>query len=285
MRIIEILTEGITDVVYHYADVLSAYKILNDGEFKLSDATGNYSEEKIAPEGYPFFMSVTRSKVGDYHASPGPSGVMFVLDGRWLSQRYKGAPVDYWERDWAKTNSRTSESEDRIFSRENTIPITPVTEIHLLNRLNVPERAYQLRSIILNAKKLGIPVYFYNDQKAWVLQDKRRALPVDQYKSYLKGKEHSTINRGKMSYFSHLTELLYQDNYDSLSSKAKKSLLNLTNYTDSVQSIKVDLSNSAKPGRSTYPDARKFMAHLKKFGIKDIQQFREYVINKWKDKR
>ena len=93
------LFEG-TDNLYHYASIGPALKILQTKRFELSSATGNKAEEIWAKKGYEFYLSTTRSKVGDYHVRPYKSGVMFNLDGRWLSQRYPVKPIDYWERMW-----------------------------------------------------------------------------------------------------------------------------------------------------------------------------------------
>jgi hypothetical protein len=95
MFVHELLIEAATAIVYHYCGVGAAAKILTSGVFQLSSVTGNKSEEQYAPAGYPYFLSTTRSRVGDYHRYTGSSAVMFVLDGTWLNQHYKTKPVDY----------------------------------------------------------------------------------------------------------------------------------------------------------------------------------------------
>ena len=61
----QILDEAATAIVYHYCGTPAAAKILTSGVFQLSSVTGNQSEEQYTPPGYPYFLSTTRSKVGD----------------------------------------------------------------------------------------------------------------------------------------------------------------------------------------------------------------------------
>ena len=154
----ENITEGATDILYHYTGTSSAAKIFQDGAFKLSRTTGNPSEESYAPPGYPYFLSTSRSKTGDYHRWVGTGGVMFVLDGQWFSQRYPVKPIDYWERSWQFSPDRTREAEDRVFSKESEIPLGGVTAVHVLLKEQDESRSPLTRTILIQAKKLGIPV-------------------------------------------------------------------------------------------------------------------------------
>ena len=132
MRAAEIIVESLSRVAYHYTNISSALKILKSGEFELSSAPGSI-EQQYAPPGKPYFLSTTRTKLGDYHRSRGASyGVIFALDGNWFNQRYKSGPIDYWQnRNPQATSHRGHEAEDRVFSSEPTIPINGVTAIHV----------------------------------------------------------------------------------------------------------------------------------------------------------
>ena len=99
MRAAEFLTEAASAIVYHYTNTAAAARILTSGEFLLASSTGTQAEKDYEIPGYPYFLSTTRTKVGDYHNRyVGSSAVMFVLNGTWLNHNYKTKPIDYWNR-------------------------------------------------------------------------------------------------------------------------------------------------------------------------------------------
>jgi hypothetical protein len=187
MRYKEFLTEGATPILYHYCSTAAALKIISGGKFLMSNTTGVPSEERMMPPGYPYFLSLTRSKVGDYHRYTRTSECMFVLDGTWLSARYKVKPVDYWERAWSYSNGeRTRESEDRVFSRTPEMPIDGVTAIHVLLKMSDEYRSPEVRKLMMAAKLQHIPAYLYLDYASWRQQDTRQAVSISHAASLLK---------------------------------------------------------------------------------------------------
>ncbi len=118
------LLESATSNLYHSTRLYNAAKVLEQGYFKLAASVGTRSELAHQKPGRFYYLSTTRSKVGDYTLhNYHIDGVVFNLNGDWLNQRYKAAPIDYWERMWLQRDGRTSEAEDRIYSREPTIPL------------------------------------------------------------------------------------------------------------------------------------------------------------------
>ena len=220
MKISELL-EGISNEVYHYTRINVAAEILTSGEFILSSAVGNKTETDIAPAGYPYFLSTTRSKVGGYHKDPGPDAVLFVLDGRWYNQRYKGRPVDYWG-DRHNLYGRESEAEDRIFSKEPTIPITGVKALHIYLSPKNEGIGQYARSVMLSCKNLSIPAYLYTDKTAWLRQDVRGQVSMDSIKQLFRGpirtkKQFPPARYAKLPYW---LELIHKTSSEGLSPKA-----------------------------------------------------------------
>ena len=83
MKIIELLTESLSRISYHYTNARAALKILKSGKFELSSALGSV-EQQYMPKDKPYFLSTTRTRLGGYHDYVGSSAVMFVLDGTTL---------------------------------------------------------------------------------------------------------------------------------------------------------------------------------------------------------
>lgn len=287
MKINEILTEGATDILYHYTSTHNAAKVLRAGAFELSSVVGNKSEEQYAPPGMPYFFSTTRSRVGDYHRYAGSSAVMFVLNGQWLQQRYRVKPIDYWERAWQHAPDRTRESEDRVFSKDPTIPIACVTAVHVLLKEQHEARSALTRDILITAKKQGLPAYLYTDEQAWRLQDTRRAVSPASVANTLKGDRPKgyTPRPGRISPLEQWLELIYKKNKAELSPAADKLRYNLvyygSRYPEEDNGLGNDMSNARKPGEQEHEFAVKIIDIMKKNGLKTTVDLKNAMVAKW----
>jgi hypothetical protein len=290
MRAQEFITESATAVLYHYASTRAAANILTTGTFKLSSVTGNQSEEQYAPPGYPYFLSTTRSKVGDYHRYVGNSAAMFVLDGNWLNQRYKSKPIDYWDRSWLHSNgTRTRESEDRVFSKEPEISIDCVTAVHVLLKEQDANRSSEIRKILITAKKLGIPAYLYTDEKSWRLQDTRNTVSPNEATSILKGSPNKghVPSRPPTMYLEPWLELIYKNKKELLSPRAEKLRYNLvyygSRYPDEDSNLGVDMSNARKPDSTDYPTAIKINDYMRRNKLSSTVALKNALVSKWEN--
>ena len=287
MRLQEFLIESVTDVVYHYTSTLKALKILQSGEFQLASVTGNRSEEHYAPEGHPYFLSLTRSRVGDYHRWVGSGAVMFVLDGRWINARYRGGPIDYWDRAWLHSGgTRTRESEDRVFSREPGIPVDPVTAIHVLLKEQDEWSSPATRKILLLAKQRGIPAWFYTDEAAWRLQDTRKSIRPGDAGAVLRGADPSRVTRPPRDYLKRWLELINRTATRQLSKDADKLRYNILVYgayePRGDQNLGVDLSNARKPDAGDRPTAIKIIDYMRQQGYQHTYELKNAIAEKWK---
>ena len=289
MKPADFLIEG-TDNLYHYAPVGSALKVLQQGKFELTSSTGAQSEEMWAKKGFTYYLSTTRSKVGDYHTRPYKSGVIFNLDGRWINQRYVVKPVDYWERMWlGNTEGRTSEAEDRVFSKTSTIPITPIQSVHLYYEDNANEEwNYIARGIMITAKKRGITVYLYDTANDWLTQNTRKALSVADAGNRLKGKD-PMMGRAmrRYPYTMIWLELYHKTNLKDLSEKAYKKAKDITGfeYSDNPDfGLAIDLGNASRPHSLGREHAMKIIALMQKNHWQKPIDFVRAMIDKWEPK-
>lgn len=124
MRAQEFLTEA-TDVLYHFTHIGPALEIITSGHFLLSQVHGSV-ERQYAPDGYSYFLSTTRSRVGGYHHYVGSTAVMFVLDGRKIAANHPVKPINYWA--GMDQLDRHSESEDRVWSRTPELSADSIIE-------------------------------------------------------------------------------------------------------------------------------------------------------------
>lgn len=166
------LNEGVSSIIYHFTDHVNALSIIKAGAFQLSPSFRNDVEEMTAKKLY--FLSTTRSKQGAYHQG-NSTGVMFIIDGKKVNERYKGGPIDYWQRSMGG-----DEMEDRIHHDTPTMPIEGIikgidvlinTQDTANTHLNVHMRITYL--LYLYAKKNGIEFNAYRDRKDFLTNNKK----------------------------------------------------------------------------------------------------------------
>ena len=293
VRAAEFLTEAASAIVYHYTNTAAAARILTSGEFLLASSTGTQAEKDYEIPGYPYFLSTTRTRVGDYHNRyAGSSAVMFVLNGSWLNNNYKTKPIDYWNRAWLHDTSgqRSREAEDRVYSREPSIPANSdsILEVHVLLKEQSENRSPEVRTVLLSAKKQGIPAYLYTDETAWKLQDKRKAVSPAQAADLLKGPQPSRKSyRPSRNYLEDWLELIYKKAKGELTPSAAKKLRSLIvygqGYRNEDDGLGVDLSNARKPSNADYPSAAKINNFMRQNNINSTVDLKNYLVDKWKD--
>lgn len=293
MRAAEFLTEAASAIVYHYTNTGAAARIMSSGEFLLASSTGTQAEKDYEVPGYPYFLSTTRTRVGDYHNRyVGSSAVMFVLNGTWLNYNYKTKPIDYWNRAWIHDTSgqRSREAEDRVYSKTPAIPANAksILEVHVLLKEQQEYRSPEVRTILLSAKKQGIPAFLYTDETAWKLQDKRKAVNIAQTGDLLKGPQPArrSYSPGR-NYLEDWLELIFKKNKDELTTSAAKKLRSLIvygqGYRNEDDGLGVDLSNARKPSSADYPSAAKINNFMRQNGIATTVDLKNYLVDKWKD--
>jgi GNAT superfamily N-acetyltransferase len=282
----QVLTERGSSVLFHYTSTPAAKKILSSGNFELASVVGNRSEEKYAPEGYSYFLSLTRTVTGDYHRWVGTGAVLFKLDGDWFNSRYIVNPIDYWERSWLHSDgTRTREAEDRVFSKEATIPNNAITEVHVLLKEQHEFRSPETRQLMILSKQQKLPVYLYTDEQAWRLLDKRRATTPSAARSVLRGAPaHGGSSRKPTDYVKPWIELIEKNKREQLSDRAQRLLKNIMYYSrdDEDNNMGVDLSNARKPNAGDRASAVELIGYLQKNGYgNNTVKLKNDLVAKW----
>ncbi len=273
------LLEGISDKLFHYTSPRAALGILESDQFKLTTAFGTDADRAAQSKEKLYYLSTTRTVTGRYHASIGSSAVMINLDGRKLAQRHSGKPVDYWGRSFRLVDPR-SESEDRIYSDKPIIENASkyITSIHVYSN---PERVDDvqhktIRQLLISAKRQSIPVFYYNDAKAWKIQNTAKAVNLADKKIE---KQDRYPNIPRRNYLSPYMELLKKKNKSELSKEAKRILDDAKWHSDDFISVfKNDIHNTRTIDRER---VARLVNSLKNNGINNAQQFHEFITKKW----
>lgn len=281
------LNEAATSVLYHFSGIRAALNIIQSGEFHLSSVVGTRSEEQYAPPGHPYFLSLTRTRVGDYHRYVGTGGVLFVLDGNWFNRNHKVKPIDYWERGWQHSPGRSREAEDRVFSKTPTLPIDSIQEVHVLLKEQDKWRSPETRSLLLAAKKRGLKTYLYVDEGNWRLLNKSKSVSPGSASGVLAGQMPTRqLYHPERDYLEPWLELIYKNSKAELGSQAEKTRYNLvyygSNYPNEDSGLGADLSNARKPDQGqSRKSAIKVIDYMMKNGFKTPLELRNYLVQKW----
>jgi predicted metal-dependent hydrolase len=279
--------ERASPVLYHYTTAWAALRIVTSNQFELAIGAASPSERRFAPPGYPYFLSLTRTRTGDYHRWAGNGAVMLNLDGLWFDGRYPVKPVDYWERAWLHPGSeRTRESEDRVFAREPTIPATALRQVHILLKEQDEYRSPQVRQLMIACKQRQLPVFLYDDERAWRLQDTQRSIRPDSERAQavLRGIEPAGYSGRAHNYLADWIELLHKKATKELSARAEKLRYNLRYYArpDDDANLELEIGNARKPGAgASRRSAIEILTYMKNHGMRSTREFKNMIANKW----
>ena len=191
IKLKDLLTERISDIVYHFTEPGWAYFILLQNKFKLQPIPVNVNVDpgKKYQDGY--YMSVARTKVEGFTRinEMKCTNVRLELDGTKLSQRYKGGAYDYFPSQ--QGNYEYEEFEDRIYSKTDVIPNAKdyIKRIDI-NRtgwcMDITIHAKDTIDLIKTSTKLGIPTFLYTDKNKFFQQSGGvEVKSLDDYKTFL----------------------------------------------------------------------------------------------------
>jgi len=187
-------------------------------------------------------------------------------------------------------SQRTSEQEDRVLSDKPTIAFPSdatdlVLEVHILavpSTDSFEKMKGTIRGIIFEAKRMGIPVYVYNDRSKWLIQDTRANVLDSEYIASLTGTRPEPRSMSSYEYrddFKKWRELYYASDEDKLSKKARDELYNLFAYSDRASVLANDIHNARKDAGTSL---QKLMSIFKKVGVTTAKEYVAFLKDKWK---
>lgn len=171
---------GLSSVLYHITGITAAANILDKDRFELKPCDGTRAEEDLGHKA-SYYMSLSRIRNAAYTVSDaGTFSVIFVLNGVKLGNLYSGKAVDYWADFYNDTPGAHAtravkfEAEDRLYSNKPFIDkaSTYCLEVHAMVNNRTPELYLLRKRCLLN----HIPLFWYNNTKDLVAQDKRKAI-------------------------------------------------------------------------------------------------------------
>jgi hypothetical protein len=302
-ELFENLMEAPTDVLYHVSSVVNISKILKEKRLFFTAAIGTETERKHQKSGYHYYFSTARSKTSEYIMKNHNyrSGVM-KLNGRWFSDKFPSKPIDYFDGWWIRIRKMrpddefaSRETEDRIMAKKPFINLGNMNEvIKELHFYFTEGYAQELLpyyiTIIKEAKINNIPIYFYADADAALIQNKSKAMPMKDVVNMLKAAKEKfeprkPYGRVARDYTKEWRELYHKDTYDSLSKEAKRKVYDLARAYDMrksemTKSLEADIHNDRK--YTERADKIKLLSDiLRKERLNGIREFIDFLSDKW----
>lgn len=296
------ITEGISPIVYHFTRGPSnALSILKQNRFRLTASTGTKAERLLNKRNKQYYLSTTRRKLGGYHLQTTDVGVMFNLDGRKFAQNYTGQAASYWGPEFYgapgthKKGFEQQESEDRIYSDDPFIPNAKkyIQEIHVMFTPRGQEKRSDMgtdyRRLFIAAKSMNIPIYLYDNEKNWLLQDKRKTINPAKVAAIAKGNAKEKDQRRMFSqtykhYLGQWIELYKAPVGSKLSDNAQRVKREvLYGYGDLHLTLASEIHNSrTKPADETGLET--LLQIFRKEKISNPQEFIDLLKDKWAPK-
>lgn len=170
-----------TDILFHYTTLQNLVNILNSNQFELTIGAGSVADDKNIK---PYYLSLTRSRLGRYHVNRNNSGgVLMTLNGNKLNQRYRTKAIDYWDEDFRKFNGGAYEAEDRLFSNapiiSNARDYIVTLDILINFEHGLRHIREDLRRCLMLCAKYKIKYYFYANIGDWLIGNKGKSIKLN----------------------------------------------------------------------------------------------------------
>lgn len=284
------ITEGTSDILYHMTGKEAASKILKSGNFILMPSFSTGGEQEYEEKNKIFFMSMARNKTSSYFEVFPEAPVLFVMDGRKLKQKYRIKPIDFFAdlSDGAyagqpsERSTGYSEMEDRLISSDNLLNVKKyVTSIHTI--LPTESLSSIMYSFLIwkHAKKLGIPLYFYENYKKMIAGRNPVKFDYNNYSIKLKNSTEPLVDKFIHRQLKPYRELLLVKNYNQLSVEATQLLTAFSkNYTSSIDNMKKFIEKAIKPNPI---EVRKFLSLLKHNKFNSYDEYVDFVLLRFED--
>lgn len=198
-----IINEAITDIVYHFTTTTALMNILKTNKFFASFNPFNKQELELSKGRY-FYFSTTRNKMLRLFIS---LGAKIKLDGKKLSQKYKGIPIDFFYKRGRKSSKspeysgtgQQTEFEDRIILDKPYIENATkyILSISLLIKDKYDYNEKWLNDIAIMCEDKNIPLLLYENENDFLSErnpidpkEKIKYHTTDEYSSEIKYNEN-----------------------------------------------------------------------------------------------
>ena len=166
--------------VYHITTLDAMKAILISKHFNLTNAMEKRLEKDfVFNEKFPYFFSVSRSRINAVRDQHGGSSGTFVLDMKRLTDPKTTIvkPLNWFTSD-GKKNYRTLESEERIWSSKPNLPLDAVMELHVYHHKANSSAALRnsIGDIAEMSHQRGIKCFVYESERAYLLLNKKKTV-------------------------------------------------------------------------------------------------------------
>jgi hypothetical protein len=294
------ILESLSSIVYHFTDCNNLYKILKGGKLQASLPLGT-SSDMLQNKQHYYFISFTRSKDTSYRRN-----TCLVMDGDGLNRKYKGEAINYWGAAFTTLTKKTKniEAEDRLYLNDPYIPVYPyLKEVHMFYFTDSVYHRKYVQLIGGLCQEHNIPCFIYNDQKEFLILNKRKVVdpsavtynpsePEEEYKSLYGGVSKNLqylymLLKISPADLEKIKKTSYWKKDDYFAKSLSRFLYAVKHYysnqrSDEITQIENDIHNDKNDPR-VRPFLDKIIQLMKKNKLRTIKEVFEFLHNKWKD--
>lgn len=166
---LDILKEGVSEIVFHFTSVVNLVKILKTGKMFLSHFVG----DSYAEYNNMFYLSFTRVRDGRFGYSEGKK-VRIEFDGRKLNADFKGQPINYWGN--KGKSSYMSEPSNRAFNPTDLTPNQIQSRVESEDRIISTQDSFDISKYV---KRIDV---LFNERDMMLKRELKEAVKLS--KSY-----------------------------------------------------------------------------------------------------
>ncbi len=307
---------GVNGLLYHYTQPEAAVNILQSKKLKARPSVSTRSDNTSGLPAH-FFISFSREKAGSFARRNAYNwGVIFEFDGQEIERLGKLRPIDFWgQRGATRVNPHdlgNGEAEERLLIKKPAIDLTSknLKSVHLLAKGTLivdlkdkPEQrdigiAKTCLRVVSAAKKLGVPVYIYDNNINFFQQAKQRAVPVqkllDRYEELKKAVpkdrifppyvRHESRKNLTAKQFGAVIQMFMSDDYAKLPKDARKLLSNWRRgwREESARSLQASMHNmNSRPNDIERKMLERITLLMGKHKMSGVGQMIDFLVNKW----
>jgi len=278
--------------VYHFTSPHNALSILTEKRIALTPVIGSQADV-WANKGKFYYFSTSRSPTGRYAKVSSESdfaNVQLVFGRDKLKANSKIVPVDYWGRGF----DGQRETEDRLVSDKPFMNLSALKAVHvalpLKNKHSEAVRFNQQLMIVLKLMQEAIrgkyEVFVYEDRKAFLMLNRKKALPRDQWKAWFKSAKMQTTEKPwssspsklKSKYIAFCVYVLQSDKWEEIPEYLRRYVMYLN---DIEPQVAADVHNyRTKANHPIAKQARELIVVMKKMKLKTLKEMTNLVAEK-----
>lgn len=296
MRLEQLLTEGLSQVLFHRTGIMNAVEILEDDEMRASGVVKDVEVTFKTSANQLYYVSFARNKnsayMTDSDGKPDIGDAIFTFNGRGLANNYSGNSVDYWQ-----SNVFGHEMEDRLYSTDPYIegisryiekidlyfPDPRDDSLHKMYEERKERFFRHIRMLITRAKQRNIEVVVHSTPRSLLSPHGRDIVPLKTFfetRPEPDTRKHMGTLRSDGDMLDAVKQLLFEPDIDELGKRARSYAFDMRRgrlSDDFIRQLKAALHNEMKNVDNINP----ILQFMRRNNLRTVEDLAEVIFDRW----